>query len=283
MRKKGQRGLLGVVFVVALLGIGAFSAISPSTASACTVVTNPDGSKTCTSDQFSDPCNVPGAFIVDYIPNDATIVDHEITHSPACAGATIVDGTLEDNVTGFSPPPGHRAVRVQYTITCNSPPCMGSTTSTLSITYTQPSSGGGSGGSGGNSSSPPPASAAGMPTTHPVDPKTGRAVIEFQLSEGDTINQTYDLTEVLMFFIGGGAPKSMTLAAATGTAGTIADAHHAPGERTIRTTLKLNGKGRKALRAKGKLRVTMSGKLKNAAGSTPFSGTLKLVAKKSKK
>jgi hypothetical protein len=50
-----------------------------------------------------------------------------------------------------------------------------------------------------------------------------------------------------------------------------------------RLKLKLSGKGRKALAAAGKLTVSLSGTVSSAPASAPTAGSLKLVAKKSKK
>jgi len=62
--------------------------------------------------------------------------------------------------------------------------------------------------------------------------------------------------------------------------GTLKGSHPAGLPGTL--TLQLNGRAKRALLAAGKLNVTIRATISNAAGSTPFTGKLKLVAKSSK-
>jgi hypothetical protein len=133
----------------------------------------------------------------------------------------------------------------------------------------------------------PPTAADVKVTSHPVDPKSGRAVVEFSFFTDDEFQ--FDLIDTLLYFLGGQVAQSPDqkfaspiagTAKAAKKAGTVANASKPAGQATLETTLKLNGKGKKALRQKGKVKVTVKGTVKNSAGSTTFSRKLKLVAKK---
>ena len=94
------------------------------------------------------------------------------------------------------------------------------------------------------------------------------------------------LQDWLMAFVAGATSRSTSAGAVTSAGkqvGTIGDGTLAAGQNSVQLPLTLNKRGRRALGASGKLTVRVSCTLRDAAGITPFSGTLKLVQGKSKK
>jgi hypothetical protein len=289
-----KRGLTAVLVVSALAGAGLLSALSPSPAFACSPTTNLDGSKTCSGPSFSDvPCpaatgsgNAVTAFAVQFIPGDATVISHLLSIVPGCQNATVVE-SFDPNAPSPSPPTGEKTAKDSYTITCNTLPCGPGTnpTTTFSVTFTQPTGGGGGGGGASTPKSPPPATAVILPGKVLVDPATGKAVIDLRFTpEPDE----YDLSDMVIIILTNGGLKPEERAALAAKSkkvniGSLANTHVAAGQTSAQIPLQLNGKGRKALRGSGTLHVTIRATLGNSAGSTPFSGKLKLVAKKSKK
>jgi hypothetical protein len=134
---------------------------------------------------------------------------------------------------------------------------------------------------------PPSPGAIGFLTSSiKVDPKKPRGSVLLSIALLDpnfaANGSGLDLGDAFMFLLGGALPKSAT-AAAQVQVGSLANTHLAAGHTSQAVPFSLNGKGRKVLKKTGKLKVTVSGTLRNAAGSTPFTGALKFVAKKAKK
>jgi hypothetical protein len=287
MERHSHRGLLGLVFCVALLGVAGSSAVSPTSAFACTPTTNPDASKTCTDSQMV-PCptvfmGTTSGYSAIFIRQDALNITHQF--SLACPGSGLSE-TFDPNASSPTPPSGERTARDDFTATCNlMGGCAGGMQmATFTVNYFDPSSGGGSTG-GETPTLPPSASSLIVPPKVWVGPKQGEGEVPFDV-EVEHLPPS-DLTDWFLFaFLGAHPvkPKSRSLAAATVakrvTIGTLSNVHLGADQKKGVMPLKLNGKGLKALRALGKLTVTAQGKFSNAAGSTPVTRKLKLVAKK---
>lgn len=135
---------------------------------------------------------------------------------------------------------------------------------------------------------PPSASAVKLPGTEKVDPKSGKAelTVSTEMSHPDENIIDLILNAItprarLAYPAATRAGLQAPLAAAKSVrVGTLANIRIPAGQQRATTLLRLNAKGRALLKAKRKLKVTVSGKLTSAAGSTNFKRGLTLVAKK---
>ena len=280
-------GLLGLVLVTVLIGVGAGSAIAPGSAFACTATNNPDGSHTCMDTQMV-PCptvfnGTTSGFSVLFIPQGSPNITH--TFSLACPGSGLVE-TFDPNASMPAPPSGDQTARDDFVATCNlMGGCAGGTqAATFSVNYFDPAPppGGGGGTAGGSALVPPNILDVIIASKVKVDAKTGTGEVEVEYVKPEDLDMTDWL---LKTFFGAHPvkPKKQSLAVASPAKrviiGTLSDAHVAAGQKRTVMHLKLNGKGRKALGALGKLSTTAQGTLSNSAGSTPLTTKLKLVAK----
>jgi hypothetical protein len=276
-------GLLGIVLVVVLLGAGTFSAASPSTAFGCAATNNPDGSHTC-SDTFSVTCpttnmGTTSGFAVFYIPQGSVNIGHQF--SLACPGSGISE-TFDSNAAMPSPPAGDRTVRDDFVVTCNQlGGCGGGLLpATYTVTYNDPTFGGGS-----TTFVAPGPNWISLPTTPIlVKKKEADVLVDWALLDPNfDKEQGLDLADAFLFVLGGQLPKAKAQAEASKgkrvLVGSLANTH-LHGQKGTLVHLRLNKRGAAALAAAHKLRVQVTATLKNAAGSAPFSGTLRLIAKK---
>jgi len=286
-------GLVATVLVAAFLAAVAYSAVTPSSALACAPATHPDGSKTCSQFVISDPCptatgvgNATTGYFVEYIPTGATVIGHTLNFSPnpPCENATAVEISFEDPATGtnpdttsLNPPPGQKAVRVIYRITCTSTPCGGtSPISSFSVTYTEPST-----------SEMSRLIACHYAQEQAKHAKTLPKQVEVKCDRTPNTHPI-DLTALILVYSGVYPirPRALELpfeanpfAAKQVKAGTLGDVRLADGQDTAVVPIHLNGKARKALSAVGKLTFHVKGTLTGATGDP--GGTLKLTAPKS--
>jgi hypothetical protein len=275
---------LGIVLVIVLMGASARSAVSPSSALACTATNEPNGSHNCTDTQMV-PCptafnGTTSGFSALFIPQGSTTITHQFTLP--CPGSGLSE-TFDPNAPMPVPPSGDQTARDDFTATCNlMGGCAGGTEmATFTVNFFDPPPPGGGGGGGGPILAPN-ADYVTLAKLVEVDPKTGSGELEFEFNK----LEDYDLTDwFLKAFLGAnpGHLKKSSLAVASRakqvTIGTLADTHVASSQSRAVMRLKLNGRGRKALRALGKLKATAHGTLSNAAGSTAITRKLKLVAK----
>jgi hypothetical protein len=131
---------------------------------------------------------------------------------------------------------------------------------------------------------PPPFSdSVGLTSTVRVNPKTGKGLATVE------VHRPFDgdLTEAVLYgsFLTGAHARSQAVQskAKRVQVGTLADTHISASQTSVRVPLQLNGRGRRALGAVGKLKVAARAILKNSAGNAPVAAKLKLVAAKSKK
>ena len=277
MKSNGRLGL-GLLFVISLLGVAALSAPGASAIPGCT--DNPDGTHTCTS-SIPNPPGVPcpttfngttsiSPGLVLFIPAGSVIQSHQLILQ--CPGSTVTEN-FDPNASSPPPSSGDQTVRDDFTVTCNQGGgCAGGhQAATLEVTYSDLF------GVATGPKAPP------SPTDVKFDPKA--EVKDFRDWTIGTENLTgYDegLTLLAIYLEKGFSKnRSADAAAKQVPAGTLNDTM-IPAGKSVTVTGRLNGRGRRALLAAGKLRVILRGTLTNSVGSTPFSAKLKLVLSKSK-
>jgi len=271
------RGILAVGVVAVLLAVATLSSAAPTPAFGCAATNNPDGSHSCTQSQsLSCPTTDGGVTKLDvehFIPVESVLITTDLAFSPGCSGSSDVI-TYDTNAPSPPPPPGDRTVRGDIRFTCGQTGgCPeGSTGVVFGVTYYGTI----------------PAEDFELPG-EPVRVKGySHAEVE-EHYKPPTDKSEFDLTDWVIFHStkGGVVPKQHSLSATAAAKrtieiGTLDNFHHTQGATGL-VGLHLNSAGRKALRAKGKLRVEVSGKIVNAAGTTTANGNLTLVATRSKK
>jgi hypothetical protein len=292
-----RRRLLGIVITTSLLGLAWLMVLGPSPAQAQNCTDNGNGTTTCTQTSqqpFFCPTSLnatSSGFARITVPSSAAILDHQLHFDVTCPGSTL-SSSFNPNAGGVAPP-GDVNTQVDWTWTCTPTPanCTGGAVKpfgTSTVTYQNV---------GGSAVKPPPANPIAF--AHPkIKLSAARAeavqvLIERGVSPAAAIEQSevvdWTLQDWVMFGLANARPVepksagSLALTSAGKRIGTLGDGHLAAGQTTVQLPLTLNKRGRKALLASGKLRAKVSCRVSDSAGSTPFSGKLKLVLKKSKK
>jgi hypothetical protein len=291
-----RRRLLGIVITTSLLALAWLVELGPSPAQAQNCSDNGNGTTTCTQTSqqpFFCPTSLnatSSGFARITVPSSSAILDHQLSFDVSCPGSTL-SSSFNPNAGGIAPP-GDVNTQVDWTWTCTPTPanCTGGAVKpfgTSTVTYQNAA------GSGGSAVKPPPANPIAFAHSK-IKLSAARAeavqvLIERGVSPAAAIEQTeevdWNLQDWVMFGAGfrpvqPRSAGSVALTSAGKRIGTIGDGHLAAGQTTVRLPLTLNKRGRKALLASGTLKAKVSCLVSDSAGSTPFSGRLKLVAKK---
>jgi hypothetical protein len=286
---ESYRPRLALLLPLALIGVLSLLGVRAPRALACTPTHNPDGSYTCSQSHSDVGCPLsPGsvtAFAAEEIPADAAVTGYKLSFAPdpPCNNATVSEAGFDANASTPSPPAGEKTARLDYKITCNATPCGPGTNprTSFSVVFTRPGK-------------PDP---AGL-----IAPKTVKVglrspiLMDFLTREDDQFKD-WDCIDFLWYGVtfttGYTAPYPSHRASARRgfvplqkrkkkliKIGSSARVHHSAGRSFVRMTLTLNARGRKALAAAGKLQAIVKGRLRNAAGSVPFTAHVKLVKRK---